>query len=121
MIARALALAGIFGLLLLQWLWHAWIAPPLSVAPWIYAAFFCIPLLPSLWLLARRHRAALLVGAIAALLYFCHGVMVAMSVPQLRMLGLVETALSVLVVVAASWNGLRARFGRKPVAEKRSE
>jgi len=114
MIARVLALAGLFGLLLLQWLWHHWIAPPLSVAPWIYAAFFCIPLLPSLWLLALRHRASLLVGALAALLYFCHGVMVAMSVPQLERLALIEIALSVLVVVAASWNGLRARFTRKP-------
>jgi len=114
MIARALALAGIFGLLLLQVIWHGVIAPPLSVSPWLYAAFFCSPLLPSLLLLGRRHRAALLVGALAALLYFCHGVMVAMSVPLLQALALAEIALSVLVVVAASWNGLRARFARKP-------
>jgi uncharacterized membrane protein len=115
MIARMLALGGIFGLLLLQWLWHAMIAPPLSVSPWIYAAFFSLPLLPSLVLLVRRKREALLVGALAALLYFCHGVMVAMSVPQQRTTALVEIVLSVLVVVAASWNGLRARFARKPV------
>jgi uncharacterized membrane protein len=114
MIARMLARAGILGLLLLQWLWHGLIAPPLAVTPWIYAAFFCIPLLPSLWLLARRHRAALLFGALAALLYFCHGVMVMMNVPQLATLALFEVALSVLVVVAGSWNGLRARFTRKP-------
>lgn len=113
MIARGLAAGGIFGLLLLQWLWHVAIAPPLSVSPWIYTAFFSIPILPSLLLLARRHRMALLVGALAALLYFCHGVMVAMTVPSLRPLGLVEIALSVLVVVAASWNGLRSRFARK--------
>ena len=109
-----LALVGILGLLLLQWLWHGVIAPPLSVSPWIYAAFFSLPMLPSLLLLARRHRAALLVGALAALLYFCHGVMVAMGVPPLRTLALAEIALSVLVVVAASWNGLRSRFARKP-------
>ncbi len=114
MIARTLALAGIFGLLLLQAMWHGVIAPPQSVAPWIYAAFFCIPILPSLLLLARRHRAALLAGAVAALLYFCHGVMVAMSVPQLLALAWAEIALSVLVVLAASWNGLRSRFARKP-------
>ncbi len=114
MIARALALAGILGLLLWQWLWHETMAPPLSAIPWVYAAFFCMPLLPSLLLIACRQRAALLAGALAALLYFCHGVMVAMSVPALRMLSLVEIALSVLVVVAASWNGLRGRFARKP-------
>jgi len=114
MIARTLALAGIFGLLVLQWLWLGMIAPPGPGSPWIYAMFMSIPMLPSLALLARRHRSALLVGALAALLYFCHGVMTAMSEPAQRTLGLVEVALSVLVVVAASWNGLRSRFARKP-------
>lgn len=113
MIARTMGVCGIFGLILLQVIWHDVMAPPMSVAPWIYTAFFCIPILPSLLLLARRHRMALLVGALAALLYFCHGVMVAMTEPPLRQLGLVEVALSVLVVVAASWNGLRSRFARK--------
>ena len=114
MTARALAVCSILGLLLLQWLWHAAIAPPLSVPPWVYAAFFSVPLLPSLLLLVRRKREALLVGALAALLYFCHGVMVAMTVPQQRTPALAEITLSVLLVVAASWNGLRSRFTRKP-------
>jgi len=114
MITRTLALAGIFGLLALQWAWHGLIAPPQSGSPWIYTAFLCVPLLPSLALLARGHRAALLFGALAALLYFCDGVMVAMSESAQRTPALVEVALSVLVVVAASWNGLRARFTRKP-------
>ncbi len=115
MIARMLALAGILGLLLLQVAWHAVMAPPLSVTAWIYAAFFCIPMLPFLLLLARRHRAALLIGALAALLfYFPYGVMEAMVDPPLRALALCDIVLSVLVVVAASWNGLRARFARKP-------
>jgi len=116
MIARTLALTGIFGLLLLQWLWLGVIAPPGPGSPWIYVTFMCIPMLPSLVLLAQRQRSALLVGALAALLYFCHGVMVAMSEPAFRKLALVEVALSVLVVVAASWNGLRSRFARKPAA-----
>jgi uncharacterized membrane protein len=55
-----------------------------------------------------------LVGALAALLYFCDGVMVAMSEPPQRTLAYVEIAISVVVVVAASWNGLRSRFKRKP-------
>jgi uncharacterized membrane protein len=113
-IARTLALVGIFGLLLLQWLWLGVIAPAGPGSPWMYATFMTIPMLPSLVLLIRRHRGALLVGAIAALLYFCHGVMTAMSEPGVRTLGLIEIALSVLVVVAASWNGLSSRFARKP-------
>lgn len=115
MIARKLAQCGIFGLLLLQWLWHAAISPPLSVSPAVYAAFFSIPIVPALLLLACRKHEALLVGGLAALVYFCHGVMVAMTLPQQRTLAQVEILLSVLVVMAASWNGLRARFARKPV------
>lgn len=114
MIARTLALAGILSLLLLQYLWLGVIAPPGPGSPWLYVAFMSVPMLPSLVLLLQRHRSALLVGAIAALLYFCHGVMTAMSEPAVRGLGLAEIALSVLVVVAASWNGMRARFTRKP-------
>jgi uncharacterized membrane protein len=113
-IARMLALVGIFGLLVLQWLWLGVIAPPGPGSPWIYATFMCSPMLPSVLLLVLRHRAALLVGALAALLYFCHGVMIAMSEPAFRELALIEVSLSVLVVVAASWNGLRSRFARKP-------
>lgn len=115
MIARTLALAGIFGLMLLQAIWHGVIAPPQSGSPWMYVAFLCVPMLPSLSLLALRHRTALLVGALAALLYFCDGVMVAMNEPAQRTPALVELALGALVVVAASWNGLRGRFARKPV------
>jgi uncharacterized membrane protein len=122
MSARALALAGILSLLLLQWQWHAVMTPPTNVSPWVLAAFYCMPLLPSLLLLALRHRAALLAGGIGALLYFCHGIMFLMGVPALRTPALIEVVLSVLVILASSWNGLRARFAHKPVAsEKASE
>ncbi len=113
MSSRALALGGILGLLLLQWRWHAMIAPPASVAPAALVAIYCLPLLPCLILLALRRRTALLVGAIASLLYFSHGVMFAFGEPALRVPALTEVALSLIVVVAASWNGLRARFAHK--------
>jgi len=113
MSARALALAAVLALLLLQWRWHAMIAPPTAVAPWALAALYCLPMLPCLWLLLRGHRAAPLVGAIAALLYFCHGVMFATGTPALRGPALTEIALSLIVIFAASWDGLRARFARK--------
>lgn len=112
MSARALALGGILALLLLQWRWHAQIAPPTAVAPSVLAALYCAPMLPCLWLLLRGDRRAPLVGAIAALLYFCHGVMFAAGVPALRGPALIEIALSLVVIVAASWNGMRARFTR---------
>ncbi|MBS0192637.1 MAG: DUF2069 domain-containing protein [Proteobacteria bacterium] len=114
MSARALALAATLALLLLQWRWHAQIAPPTATAPWALASLYSVPLLPGLWLFARRHRGAPLVAAIAALLYFCHGVMFAMGTPALRTPASIEIALSLTLIVAASWNGLRARFARKP-------
>lgn len=118
MSARAYALGGIFGLLLLQWRWHATIAPSPSIAPWALVVLYCLPMLPCLTLLALRHRAALLAGAIAALAYFSHGVMFAYGEPALRTPALTEIALSVIVVVAASWNGLRARFSNREEGDR---
>ena len=113
MSARALALGAVLGLLLLQWRWHAMVAPPSGVAGWELALLYCVPLLPCLWLLAMRRRSALLVGSIAALLYFCHGVMFAVGEPAFRILGLTEAILSVMVIVASSWSGLRGRFAQR--------
>ncbi|MBS0213684.1 MAG: DUF2069 domain-containing protein [Proteobacteria bacterium] len=114
MSARALALSATLALLLLQWQWHARIAPPTAAAPWALALLYAVPLLPGLWMFARGHRGAPLVAAIAALLYFCHGVMFAMGTPALRTPASIEIALSLIAIFAASWSGLRARFMRKP-------
>ncbi|MCA0394381.1 MAG: DUF2069 domain-containing protein [Proteobacteria bacterium] len=57
-------------------------------------------------------RAAFWAGVLGLLL-FCHGVMIAWSEPAQRLPALAATALSVLVVFASSWPGLRARFGRR--------
>ena len=56
-------------------------------------------------------RAAFWAGVLGLLL-FCHGVMIAWSEPGERAQALLATALSVVVVFASSWPGLRARFGR---------
>ncbi len=50
MSSRRAALAGVIALLALQLLWHGVLLPPRSTSPWIYAAFFCLPLLPAIWL-----------------------------------------------------------------------
>ena len=57
-------------------------------------------------------RAAFWAG-VMGLLLFCHGVMTAWSEPGGRPFALAATLLSVLLVVATSWPGLRARFARK--------
>lgn len=121
MSARAFALSGIAELLALQLLWHGLWMPPDSVPALLYAGFFCLPLLPSVWLALRGNRAAAFAGALAALLYFSHGVMEAMSAPAERGLALVEIALSIWVIVATSWPGLRGRFSKSAAKGKAAE
>ncbi|KFN42127.1 hypothetical protein N790_11855 [Arenimonas malthae CC-JY-1] len=110
--ARATAVA-ILALFALQLAWHGWLAPPARVAPWAMALFFAAPLLPAVVLVLLRHRRAGFWGALAALLYFCHGVMVAWATPGLPGLALAEAALSAVLVLAASWDGMRARFAAR--------
>jgi uncharacterized membrane protein len=112
--AGRLAAAAIVALAALQVAWHAWLAPPASTAPWAMAVAFALPLAPALVLLAARHRRAAFWGAVAALLYFSHGVMVAWATPAERGLGLAQAALAAALIVAAGWDGLRARFARRP-------
>lgn len=106
--------AAIVALFALQLAWHAWLVPPVRADAWPVAIFFALPMLPALVLLLLRHRRAGYWGALAALLYFSHGVMVAWSSPGELWLGLVQATLSAVLVVAASWEGMRARFGKRP-------
>jgi uncharacterized membrane protein len=118
MSSRVFALAGIAALLALQLLWHGIWMPPRSISPWLYALFFCLPLAPALWLALRRRNTAAFAGALAVLLYFCHGVMEAMSTPAERSLAMAEIALSIWVIMAYSWPGLRGRFRKTVAMEK---
>lgn len=111
--ARITPLA-IFALLALQLAWHAWLDPPREAHPWLMAAFFSLPILPAALLVLLRHRRAGFWGALAALLYFSHGVMAAWSSPGVLGLALAQAGLSALLVVTASWDGMRARFRKRP-------
>ncbi|KAF1708958.1 hypothetical protein CSC70_11800 [Pseudoxanthomonas kalamensis DSM 18571] len=57
-------------------------------------------------------RAAFWAGVLA-LFWFSHGVMVAWSRPAEAAQAWAEIALSLAVITASSWPGLRARFGRR--------
>lgn len=113
MSARAFVWPGVAALLVLQWLWHGWWMPPHGASSWPYVAFFCLPLLPAIGLALCRHRAATFAAALAALLYFCHGVMEAMSAPTERRLALAELMLSIGVILAYSWPGVHGRFRKR--------
>jgi len=105
--------AAIIALLLLQPIWHAWLLPPGAAPAWLVTTLFLLPILPSAWLLLRRDRHAAFWGAVAALIYFCHGLMEAWAAPRERGIALAEAALSVALIVSASWPGLRARFDKR--------
>lgn len=97
---------------------------------------FALSVVFSLWFHDDKHRLAamliftlppllLLIGVLRgsakasfwsgvfALFWFSHGVMVAYSRPAEQHLAWLEIVLAIVIVVASSWSGLSARFGRK--------
>jgi uncharacterized membrane protein len=85
------------GLLLLQVVWHAWLAPAQTVPTWLVLAITVVPLVLPLLALRRIRRALLWVG-ILSLFYFCHGVAEAWSSSSERWLALCEVALTLLLI-----------------------
>ncbi|MDH5822135.1 DUF2069 domain-containing protein [Luteimonas sp. RD2P54] len=70
------------------------------------------PLLLMALVLRGSARAAFWSG-VGGLLWFSHGVMDAWSLPEARLLAVLEVALALAVIAAASWRGLSARFRRR--------
>ena len=103
------AALGIVAMIALQFFWHSFLLPPALSSRWLIAGLFALPMLPAMILLLRKHRRAAFWGAVAALFYFSHGVMEAWANPPARLLAIAESALSVWLVVSASWDGLSAR------------
>ena len=61
----------------------------------------------------RGGRRAAVWAGVLALFWFSHGVMAAWTRPDERLFAWLEILLSLLVIGASSWAGLRARFGRR--------
>ena len=114
-VARRWCALGAAALAVLQVLWHGWLAPPAS-HPWLVLVLSVLPLLPALVLFARRHPRAPYWAAVAALLYFCHGIMEAWADRTVWPLGVAEAALAAWVVGTYSWDGLRARLAKRRAA-----
>ena len=74
---------------------------------------FALPPLLMAWLVWQGRRSAGLISGLLALLWFSHGVVVAWVRPDERTPALLEVLLAVMVIMAASLPGLRARFARK--------
>lgn len=112
MSARNLAEAAVLALAALIVAWHGWLAPPVRIPAAIAIALHLAPVMPALWLVARRDRRAAFFGALGALLLFSHGVAEAWASPATRHLAWTEISLSLAIVAGASWDGLRARFAK---------
>ena len=106
---------GVVALIALQFVWHAWLAPPAALA-WAVAIGYSLPLLAALALFLPRGKGAAVSAGMIALLYFVHGIMEAWADRSVWPLGLAEAGLATWVVVCSSWDGMRARFRRKAPA-----
>ena len=108
---------GVVALVALQFLWHAWLAPPERFG-WVMAGIASLPLLAVLALFhpalskSGGAKAAISAGMIA-LLYFVHGIMEAWAAPDVRPLALAEAGLATWVVFCSSWDGLQARLAAR--------
>ena len=111
--ARTVCVLAVLGLLALQWVWPGRIFPDTTTPGLVIASCFSLPwALLALGLWRRRAKARFWAG-VTALFYFCHGIAEAWAIPESRLPGYSEALLSVAVVVASSWDGLRARLGAR--------
>jgi uncharacterized membrane protein len=116
-LARRWCALGCAAMVVLHGMWHGWLAPPpTALLARVTFLLFVLPILPALILFSLRHRRAPFWAAVAALLYFCHGIMEAWVDRSVWPLGLAEAAVAAWIVVTASWDGMRARFARKAPA-----
>ena len=99
-------------------------------------ALFALSVLYSVWFHDDKHRLAamlvftlppllLLVGVllgnakasfwagVLGLFWFSHGVMLAYSDAAARVYAWIEIVLAIVIILASSWSGLSAKFGKK--------
>ena len=98
--ALRLGAAALLCQLMLQLLWHAWLAPGGRAG----LALAVLPLLPAVWICLHNLRRGVLVAGIVSLFYFCHGVADLWSGPGSHLLSGIEIALSLIVIGASYWD-----------------
>lgn len=104
--ARRILRLALLGLVLSYGAWFA------RDAQWVALGVFALPPLLLALAVPRAGAHAGFWAGLMALLWFSHGVMVAWSRPLEAGLATIEIVLALLVILAASLPGLRARFGK---------
>ncbi|MGA9421956.1 MAG: DUF2069 domain-containing protein [Rhodanobacteraceae bacterium] len=102
--AREIGIGAWVGLVLLQFAWYPWLAPPTRADPLLAWLLTVTPLLLPLLSLRRGLRRALLWAGILSLAYFCHGVVVAWLGGAARWPALIEVVLCVILVATLGWD-----------------
>jgi uncharacterized membrane protein len=112
-LAKRYAVLGIFSLMLWMVAWLTWLSPsevlPKSVATGLAIA----PMLPAALLALFRRPSAVFWGGVAALLYFCHAITELWTVPDIWPMPLVELLLSLWIIFAGNWDGLKAKLFKR--------
>lgn len=114
-LAKAAALTGILGLLLLMPAWIFWLGPAPGGSRWLLLALAMAPLLlPLAGLLGGRPYTYAWSGFVA-LLYFIHGVVEAWADSSVRPLALLEVVLAVMLysggLLYARWRSRELKAG----------
>lgn len=106
--SRVVLAATLFALAVLFSLWFH--ESKLRIAAMVF--FTLPPLLLLVGVLRGNAKAAFWAGVLG-LFWFCHGVMEAYTLVADRAYALAEVVLAIIIVIASSWPGVSARFGRK--------
>jgi uncharacterized membrane protein len=105
-----LGFAALLAQAALQVVWYG----VLAAAPrWPLLALTLAPLAPGIWIGRRNPRRGVLIGGIASLLYFCHGVATAWSDATERLPAFAEIALALAVIGASGWDARHYRRGAR--------
>jgi uncharacterized membrane protein len=112
--AERVGLCAWIGLVVLQFAWYLWLAPPVGGGGATIALALTVPplLIPLLALKTSVRRALLWLGVVA-LFYFCHGIVAAWVAPQARTPALTEAALCAVVICVLGWNARREKALRR--------
>ncbi|HWS41119.1 MAG TPA: DUF2069 domain-containing protein [Arenimonas sp.] len=115
--SKRFALLGIFAMLALQILWHAFLLPPERVPLGVVLSIAILPIAPAVILALFRRPSAIFWGGVAALLYFCHSITELWTTPTIWPLALLELGLSLWIIFCGNWTGLQAKVFKRKKSE----
>ena len=109
-LSKRYALLGIFAMLVLQIIWHAWLAPPETLPKSVALALALAPIAPAVILAVLCRPSAVFWAGVASLIYFCHSIGELWATPTIWPLALLELGLSLWIIFSGNWDGLQAKL-----------